>query len=114
MEVIQILALIFSIFALFKILLQVRNNEIGIESAIFWIFIWMLVILIVVFPQTMSYLATLTGVGRGVDVVIYIAIIMLFYLQYRLYMKIENIEREITLVVREIAILEREKKEKKQ
>jgi len=60
----------------------------------------------------MSHLATLTGVGRGVDVVIYVAIIILFYLLYRLYIKIENIEREITLIVREIAILEKEKKEK--
>jgi len=113
MEVIQILALIFSIFALSKILLQVKNNEINIESALFWIFIWIMVILIVVFPQTLNYLATLTGVGRGVDVVIYIAIIVLFYLHYRLYMKIEKIERDITLIVREIAIMKREEKEKK-
>ena len=113
MEIIQILALIFAVFALFKILLQVKNREINIEAAIFWIFIWVLVILMVVFPQTMSHLATLTGVGRGVDVVIYIAIIVLFYLHYRLYMKIENIEREITLLVREIALMKREEKEKK-
>ncbi|HIQ39481.1 MAG TPA: DUF2304 domain-containing protein [Methanothermococcus okinawensis] len=112
MQLIQILALVFAIFAMFKIILQVKNSEINIESAIFWIFIWMLVILMVVFPQTMSYLATLTGVGRGVDVVIYLAIIILFYLQYRLYMKMENIEREITLIVREIAILEKEKKDR--
>ena len=113
MQLIQIFALVFAIFAVFKILHQVRNNEITLESAIFWIFIWMLVILIVAFPSTMSYLATLTGVGRGVDVIIYTAIILLFYLQYRLYIKIENVEREITLIVREIAIAEREKKEKK-
>jgi len=112
MEMIQILGLIFAVFALFKIITQVKNNEITIESAIFWIFIWILVILIVVFPQTLSYLATLTGVERGVDVVIYIAIIMLFYLHYRLYIKMENIEREITAIVREIAILEKEEKEK--
>jgi len=114
MQLIQILALVFATFAMLKIIIQVKRNEINIESAIFWIFIWMLVILMVVFPQTMSYLATLTGVGRGVDVVIYIAIIILFYLQYRLYLRIENIEREITIIVREIAILNREKKEKKQ
>ncbi|AXI25580.1 hypothetical protein CFE53_05355 [Methanofervidicoccus sp. A16] len=112
MELIQIFALVFAIFAMFKIIMQLKNNEINLESAIFWIFIWVLVILIVVFPQTMSHLATLTGVGRGVDVVIYVAIIILFYLLYRLYIKIENIEREITLIVREIAILEKEKKEK--
>ena len=112
MQIIQVLAIIFAIFAVFKVVVQLRDNKISRESAIFWIFIWALVILIVVFPRTMSYLATLTGVGRGVDVVLYVAIIILFYLIYRIYTKMENIEREITIVVREIAILKREKKER--
>ncbi|HIP16382.1 MAG TPA: DUF2304 family protein [Methanothermococcus okinawensis] len=112
MQLIQILALVFAIFAMFKIILKAKNSEINIEPAIFWIFVWMLVVLIAVFPQTMSYLATFTGVKRGVDSIIYLAIMILFYLQYRLYIKMENIEREITLIVREIAILEKEKKEK--
>lgn len=112
MQIIQIFALIFAIFAMFKVIWQLRDNKISGESAIFWLFIWTLTILIVVFPRTMSYMATLTGVGRGVDVVVYVAIITLFYLIYRIYIKIENIERELTLIVREIAISKREKKER--
>ena len=112
MEIIQIFALIFATFAMFKVVWKLRDNEINRESAVFWIFIWVLVILIVVFPGTMGYLATLTGVERGVDVIIYVAIIILFYLVYRIYIKMENIEREITLIVREIAVLKRENNKK--
>ena len=113
MQLIQILAIIFAVFAISRVILQVRANAMSRDSAIFWIFVWMAVISSVVFPRTLGYLATLTGVGRGVDVLIYLAIIVLFYLIYRIYVKMENIEREITAVVREIAIIEREKKEKR-
>ena len=63
-------------------------------------------------PSTLSHLANLTGVGRGVDVIIYLSIIALFYMVYRSYVKMENMEREITKLVREIAIIEREKGKK--
>ncbi|AEH06653.1 DUF2304 domain-containing protein [Methanothermococcus okinawensis] len=112
MHLIQILAIIFAIFAISRVVLQVKSNSMSRDSALFWIFVWITVILAVVFPNTLGYLATLTGVGRGVDVLIYFAIIVLFYLIYRIYVKMENIEREITTVVREVAIIEREKKEK--
>ena len=112
MELIQIIGIIISIFAISRVLLQVRRNTMTIESALFWIFIWLAVILAVVFPSTLSHLANLTGVGRGVDVIIYLSIIALFYMVYRSYVKMENMEREITKLVREIAIMEREKGKK--
>ncbi len=112
MELIQIIGLIISIFAISRVILQVRKNTMTIESALFWIFIWLAVILSVVFPNTLGHLAKITGVGRGVDVIIYLSIIVLFYMVYRNYIKMENMEREITKLVREIAIIEREKGKK--
>lgn len=38
---------------------------------------------------------------------LYISIVVLFYLIYRLYAKINNLERQITHIVREIAIRDR-------
>lgn len=112
MELIQIIGLIISIFAISRVILQIRKNTMTIESALFWIFIWLAVILLVVFPSTLGHLANITGVGRGVDVIIYLSIIVLFYMVYRNYIKMENMEREITKLVREIAIIEREKGKK--
>ena len=103
MEFIQIIAIIIAVFAISRILLQVKNSNMTFDSALFWIFIWLTIFVAVIFPNTMSHLATLTGVGRGVDVLIYISIMVLFYLIYRTYVKMENMEREITKLVRDIA-----------
>jgi hypothetical protein len=109
MEPIQIIVVLISIFAMSRVLLQVRKNTMTVVSALFWTIIWLMVILAVVFPSTLGHLANLTGVGRGVDVIIYLSIIVLFYMIYRSYVRMENMEREITKLVREIAIIEREK-----
>ncbi|MDK2790249.1 MAG: hypothetical protein PWP15_756 [Methanothermococcus sp.] len=114
MELIQVLGILFALFAISRVMMQIRRNAMSVESGLFWVFIWISVMLVVVFPDFLGYLANLVGVGRGVDVLIYLGIVALFYLIYRSYTKIENLEREITKIVREIAIIERyEKKDVK-
>ena len=60
-------------------------------------------------PGSTQFLADRIGIGRGVDLVIYIAIVTLFYLVFRLHMKVELINRQITKVVREKALSEVDK-----
>lgn len=55
-------------------------------------------------PQTTDVIASKLGVGRGVDVVIYVSLMVLFYVVFRLFIKIEEVEREITTLVRKLAI----------
>jgi len=43
------------------------------------------------------------GIGRGVDLAIYVSVICLFYLVYKLFIKIQSLERQITLLVRKLA-----------
>ena len=107
MELIQILAIFISLFAISRILLQIKNSRIALGSGIFWLLLWLSVIYFVVFPGLLGYMANITGVGRGVDLVIYLSILSLFYLIYRAYVKIDHTEREITKLVREIAIINR-------
>ena len=60
-----------------------------------------------IFPEFFGYVADILGVGRGVDALMYISIVVLFYLIYRLYAKVDTLERQITYIVREIAIRDR-------
>lgn len=59
-------------------------------------------------PQTTDVVAKLVGVGRGADFIIYLSMIALFYLMFKLFGKIEDVEREITKLVRKLAIEEAE------
>lgn len=69
-----------------------------------WIVIWLIIIIISIYPNDTNYLASYTGIGRGLDFVLIIGLILSFYLIFKMYNKIEVIEEELTDLIRELAI----------
>lgn len=108
---IKIFILVFVAFALSRAFLRFRGKEITLPAFLFWILIWITVIVVTVFPRWASFLASIFGVGRGADFLVYISIILLFYLVFRIWVRFENLERELTKLVRKLALKE-SKKEK--
>lgn len=100
---IQIVLLIFVIFFLSRVYLRSREKVISAKTALFWTLVWLLALVGVLLPATTTKIADFFGVGRGVDVIVYLAISILFYLIFRIYVMIEDLRRDLTKIVREIA-----------
>lgn len=62
----------------------------------------------VVFPGITQDAADLVGVGRGVDLITYIAIIAVMFVLMHYYTKFVELQRQVTEVTRELAILRAE------
>jgi hypothetical protein len=62
----------------------------------------------VVFPDITAEAAVLVGVGRGVDLVIYLVEVGTLFVLLHYYTKFVELERRLTEVVREVAILRAE------
>lgn len=103
-SIIQVLLILFAFFAWSRAFLRMRGKNISIGEFSFWSMIWSAVIVISIFPGLISGLSEIVGIGRGTDLAIYVSIILLFYLMFRLYVKVDAHNREITKLVREIAI----------
>lgn len=101
---IQILLLSIVLFAFSRVLFRHRDKIISTKAALFWSFIWLAAITGILLPKTTTSLAEVFGVGRGVDVIVYISLTLLFYLVFRIYVMIEDIRHEITQIIREIAL----------
>lgn len=101
---IQIFLLIFVIFAVTRVVLRFRENVLSAKTAIFWLLIWILALLVILLPATTTRIASFFGVGRGVDIIVYISLAALFYLVFRIYVMIEDLRREITSIIRQIAL----------
>lgn len=106
MQLIQYLIILFALFAVGRVFVQYRRGNVSIKWLVFWILFWVLTGLVVWLPQTTEIVARFVGVGRGVDVAIYLSIPMLFYFVFRLFVRMENMEREMTILVRKIALTE--------
>ena len=104
MELIQIIAILFALFALSRAALRLRDKSINPFQFMFWGLLWVGVIVVALVPDITSFFSNLFGIGRGIDLAIYVSIILLFYLIFRMYVKLDKIEENVTKVVREIAI----------
>jgi hypothetical protein len=105
----QWLVIASSIFVVSRIILRAKDQKIKLYEFIFWMFIWLTLIISSFFPDLITKVANFIGVGRGVDVIIYISIGTLFYLIFRLYVKLEESQQELTVIVRELAYLKKKK-----
>lgn len=100
----QILVTIFIAFILFKLFVQKQKNKISLLSFLIWVFLWFIILIVFWLPDSTSYLAAWLGIGRGADLVVYISILVIFYMLFRIFVRISKIEQEITKVVRDEAI----------
>lgn len=100
----QIFAATFLIFAFSRVFLRAREGSIGWGMFLFWTAIWFLALLAIFKPDLTTKIANELGVGRGVDAAIYTSIVVLFYLNFRSNVQIENLRHEITKLTREIAL----------
>lgn len=107
--IIQGVIILFVLFALSRLILRFKDSSISVFELIAWGVFWAIVVVITLVPQITNYLANLVGVGRGVDVVVYISIILLFYGFFRMSVKLENIESDITKLVRKEALKKKTK-----
>lgn len=102
MTVIGVVVTIFVFFAASRAFLRYREGALSLGAFLFWLVIWAGIELVVWVPNTLDAIAARIGIGRGIDAIVYGSIVALFYMTYRLYVKAENIEHEITQLVRRL------------
>jgi hypothetical protein len=57
-----------------------------------------------IFPKASGQFAKLFGITRGLDFIIIVAFIVLFYIVFRLFNKIDILHDEINNIVKEVAL----------
>lgn len=100
----QFLFLIFILLAIVNVFRRQRDGSLSGRGAIFWAFIWLAAGIVVLYPNSSALLAQVFGIGRGADLVVYVSLATMFFIVFRLHLKVESIRREVTKVVRTEAI----------
>ncbi|MBD3311274.1 MAG: DUF2304 family protein [Candidatus Magasanikbacteria bacterium] len=100
----QILFILFAGFAVFNVISRKRSGLLGQRAVFFWIFFWILGVIVVIWPNSSSILAAYLGIGRGTDLVIYISLALLFFLVFKLNVKLDSLNRDLTKIVRKDAL----------
>ncbi len=99
----------FALFAVTRTLKQYRKQKVSLHWFLLWNSLWITVIGVALWPRSADIIAKFVGVERGADLAVYLAVVILAYLVFRLFVRQEQTEKEITKLVRKIAIEEVEK-----
>ncbi|GIU68962.1 MAG: hypothetical protein KatS3mg002_0198 [Candidatus Woesearchaeota archaeon] len=108
--IIQVLIILFSLFAWSRAALRLRDKSLRPGEFFFWSIIWISLILFSLSPLMLQLLSNFLGIQRATDLALYVSIILLFYLMFRVYVQVDKQGQEITKIVREISIKRSTKK----
>lgn len=108
MNLFQFVFLVFIVASLYKVLIKIKSGQLNIRESFIWIFAWVLGAVIIFNPSLSVKISNLFGIGRGVDLVIYSSIIFLYYISYKVYLKIDNLQKKIKELSTKIALKEKD------
>ena len=75
-------------------------------EACFWTLFWGSVGAVAIFPTFLTYLSTVTGIASRENAVIFTALGVLFFMVFYMVIRLEELERRQTQLLREMALRE--------
>lgn len=112
MSPVQIIFLLIVLVVWWRLYVRLRSSELTFRQFTEWFLLWLVIGFVVLEPNSVSYMATVLGVGRGSDLAIYGAILLILYLLFKLFARLERQERQLTQVVRDLALRQDSQKDK--
>jgi len=103
----KIFALILAGIVFAKSYVDFRARTESLQVFIFWTVTWAMILLVALFPRIIDYILAVAG-GRGVGLGTFfgMAIVFLFFIVYRIYVKVDRIEQKVTKTIQELALRE--------
>lgn len=105
--IIQVIIILFVFFVLAKLTVRYQAEDITTREFVIWLVFWFLVVAATLMPHKTDVVAKWVGVGRGADLLTYVSVIVLFFIVFRILVWLEKIDKDITGIVRAIALLDR-------
>lgn len=109
----QILYLFFILLVEIKVYDKFRRKDISTPSFLFWALFWLSSGFLILWPKTSDYLAQKLGLKtqKGVDLIVDASVAVIFYLIWRIFLRLERIERDLTKITRAISYGTRDKED---
>lgn len=106
----RVLLLIVACGGLLWVLGRFRKRQLSAWGAGAWAVLAIAIGVVALIPEVTNRLADLLGIGRGADVVLYTAIVAIVAMLFRISIRIEQLDRAITTVTRELALREHDQR----
>jgi hypothetical protein len=104
MSISQLILSTIFLFFIYKTCVSYWRKKISKIFTILWLAFWVTGIFAVLDLNLLEKTANFIGIGRGADLVLYLSIILIFYLIFVLFVKIDEVNKTLTRIVRREAL----------
>lgn len=110
MRLFQLIALPFIAVMLAVSVRNLFKAPARIAVTLFWVVLWLATLIAVMYPDTTTQLARALGIYRGADLLVYSAVLAFIVGFYVVSLRLRQMSREITVLTREVALLDAERR----
>ena len=100
---IQILGILFGLFMIYYVFLHYKRKELTIKEYLFWIILWVLFIILTLFPWILKPLVQSIGFARTMDFFIVAGFMFLIGSLFYIYLLVRGNQKKLEDIVRKIA-----------
>jgi len=110
----QIFALFFIALFVWRLFEQKKKGKLNKNEFYFWLIFWCLGALAIIFIRQIDSFVQLLGFsGSGINFLLYITVMILFYLVFKLRLYIAKLDSNLTEMARKIALNNNQEKDNK-
>lgn len=103
-QFIQLLGLLFGLLMLYFTFMHYKRNEFKIETFLFWALLWVVYILMVIYPTSLDFFVEQLKFGRRLDFFVVFGFLFIVALVYYNYLSIHKTKRRMEILTRKIAL----------
>ena len=107
LRIFLIALLILGIYSIFKV---IKKKNLNMKYGMYWTIVFFIMLILIIFPNIIERIASLCGFIEAPNMLFLIAIFILFYIVFRLYITVSKLQEINKYLVQEISILKKEKK----
>jgi hypothetical protein len=113
MIAVQLISIVFSLAAMFFTYTHYKRSDFTAKELLIWTGIWIVFLVISLFPEMVSPYVQKLGFARLMDFVAMIAFVVVFILLLHNYLVVHQLENKIEALVRELALKDVDSEKKK-
>jgi len=101
----KIFSILLGLIAIAKSYVDFRSRLESLQMFLFWTLTWLLIIIVALFPGLVDILlGAFAGERAGLGTFFGMGLVFLFFLVYRIYVKLERVEQKLTRTIQELAL----------
>ena len=101
---IQIVGFLFGLFIMYLTFLNYKRKEFTTKEFVFWIFLWVIFIILTLFPFLLDPIVKSFGFFRALDVLIVSGFLFLIAATFYTYTVTRKIQKQVEILVRAVAM----------